>query len=41
VTGAPGEITDAPMSLLPPVLIPAYLVPFFDMLHAPEQFQYF
>jgi hypothetical protein len=32
-TGAPGEITVAPMSLLPLVLIPTYLVPLFDMLH--------
>jgi hypothetical protein len=32
-TGAPGEISVAPMSLLPLVLIPALFVPFFDMLH--------
>jgi hypothetical protein len=33
VTGAPGEISVAPMSLLPLALIPALFVPFFDMLH--------
>jgi hypothetical protein len=32
-TGAPGEISVAPMSLLPLVLIPGLFVPFFDMLH--------
>ena len=32
-TGAPGEITAAPMALLPLVLIPAYLVPLLLMLH--------
>src|SRR5262249_50506983 len=32
-TGAPGEVTTAPMALLPLVLIPAYLVPLFVMLH--------
>jgi hypothetical protein len=32
-SGAPGEITVAPMALLPLVLIPAYLVPLFIMLH--------
>jgi hypothetical protein len=32
-TGAPGEITTAPMALLPLVLIPAYFVPIFVMLH--------
>jgi hypothetical protein len=33
-TGAPGEITAAPMETLPLVLIPAFLVPLFLMLHA-------
>lgn len=33
-TGAPGEITTAPMSTLPLLLIPAFLVPLFLMLHA-------
>ena len=33
-TGAPGEITAAPMGALPLVLIPAFLVPLFLMLHA-------
>jgi hypothetical protein len=32
-TGAPGEITAAPMGTLPLVLIPAFLVPLFLMLH--------
>jgi hypothetical protein len=32
-TGAPGEISTAPMSTLPMLLIPAYLVPLFIMLH--------
>ncbi|MFZ1907350.1 MAG: hypothetical protein WAU56_18375 [Steroidobacteraceae bacterium] len=32
-TGAPGEITTAPMSTLPLLLIPAFLVPLFLMLH--------
>ncbi len=33
-TGAPGEITAAPMATLPLILIPAFLVPIFLMLHA-------
>lgn len=33
-TGAPGEISTAPMATLPLVLIPTYLVPVFLMLHA-------
>jgi hypothetical protein len=32
-TGAPGEITSAPMATLPLLLIPAFLVPLFLMLH--------
>jgi hypothetical protein len=32
-TGAPGEISTAPMSSLPLLLIPAFLVPLFVMLH--------
>ena len=32
-TGAPGEISAAPMATLPLVLIPAFLVPLFLMLH--------
>jgi hypothetical protein len=32
-TGAPGEISTAPMSTLPLLLIPAFLVPLFLMLH--------
>jgi hypothetical protein len=32
-TGAPGEISTAPMATLPLLLIPAYLVPVFLMLH--------
>ena len=32
-TGAPGEITTAPMATLPLLLIPAFLVPVFLMLH--------
>jgi hypothetical protein len=32
-TGAPGEITTAPMARLPLLLIPAFLVPLFLMLH--------
>ena len=38
-TGAPGEITSAPMAQLPLVLIPAYFVPIFVMLHAAALFQ--
>jgi len=33
-TGAPGEISTAPMATLPLLVIPAFLVPFFLMLHA-------
>jgi hypothetical protein len=33
-TGAPGEISTAPMATLPLVLIPAFLVPLFLMMHA-------
>jgi hypothetical protein len=33
-TGAPGEITTAPMQTLPLLLIPAFLVPLFLMLHS-------
>ena len=32
-TGAPGEISTAPMATLPLLLIPAFLVPLFLMLH--------
>jgi hypothetical protein len=32
-SGAPGEISIAPMTTLPLLLIPAFLVPFFLMLH--------
>jgi hypothetical protein len=32
-TGAPGEISTAPMATLPLLLIPAFLVPVFLMLH--------
>jgi hypothetical protein len=38
-TGAPGEVTTAPMAFLPMVLIPAYLVPLFLMLHLAALFQ--
>ena len=33
-TGAPGEISTAPMATLPLLLIPAFLVPLFLMLHS-------
>jgi hypothetical protein len=33
-TGAPGEISTAPMASLPLLLVPAFLVPLFLMLHA-------
>jgi hypothetical protein len=33
-TGAPGEISTAPMASLPLLLIPAFMVPVFLMLHA-------
>jgi hypothetical protein len=33
-TGAPGEISTAPMATLPLLLVPAFLVPLFLMLHA-------
>ncbi len=32
-TGAPGEISVAPMATLPLLVVPAFLVPFFVMLH--------
>ena len=32
-TGAPGEVSTAPMATLPEVIIPAFLVPLFLMLH--------
>jgi hypothetical protein len=32
-TGAPAEVTTAPMSQMPLVLVPAFLVPLFMMLH--------
>jgi hypothetical protein len=32
-TGAPGEISTAPMAMLPLLVIPAFLVPLFLMLH--------
>ena len=32
-SGAPGEVTTAPMAYMPLVLIPAFLVPIFIMLH--------
>jgi hypothetical protein len=32
-TGAPGEVSSAPMATLPLLLIPAFLVPLFLMLH--------
>lgn len=38
-TGAAGEITTAPMAQLPLVLIPAFFVPFFVMLHLTALFQ--
>jgi hypothetical protein len=38
-SGAPGEVTTAPMAQLPLVLIPAYLVPLFVMLHLSSLFQ--
>jgi len=38
-SGAPGEVTTAPMAQLPLVLIPAYLVPLFVMLHLTSLFQ--
>jgi hypothetical protein len=38
-TGLPGEITTAPMALLPLVLISAYLVPIFAMLHFTALYQ--
>ena len=37
--GVAGEVTTAPMAQLPLVLIPAYLVPFFVMLHLAALFQ--
>ncbi len=38
-SGAPGEVTTAPMAQLPLLLIPAYLVPLFFMLHLVALFQ--
>jgi hypothetical protein len=38
-TGAPGEITTAPMALLPLVLIPTFFVPIFVMAHLAVLFQ--
>lgn len=38
-SGAPGEVTTAPMAQLPLVLIPAFLVPLFVMLHLAGLFQ--
>jgi hypothetical protein len=38
-TGALGEVTVAPMAQLPLLLIPAYLVPLFIMLHVSALFQ--
>lgn len=38
-TGVPGEISTAPMGQLPLVVIPAFLVPLFVMLHASAVFQ--
>jgi hypothetical protein len=38
-TGMTGEVTTRPMSQLPLVLIPAYLVPLFVMLHLTALFQ--
>lgn len=38
-TGSPGEVTTAPMARLPLLLIPAYLVPIFVMLHLSALFQ--
>jgi len=32
-SGAPGEVSTAPMATLPLLLIPAFLVPLFLMLH--------
>ena len=32
-TGAPGEISTAPMATLPLLLIPSFMVPLFLMLH--------
>ena len=38
-SGAAGEVTTAPMAQLPLLLIPAYLVPIFVMLHLAALFQ--
>jgi hypothetical protein len=38
-TGSAGEVTTSPMAQLPLVLIPAYLVPLFVMLHLAALFQ--
>lgn len=37
--GGAGEVTSAPMAHLPLLLIPAYLVPLFIMLHLAALFQ--
>jgi hypothetical protein len=39
ITGLIGNVTTAPMARLPLVLIPAYMVPFFTMLHLTALFQ--
>jgi hypothetical protein len=39
VAGLVGKVTTAPMAQLPLVLIPAYLVPLFIMLHLAALFQ--
>ena len=39
ITGLIGNVTTAPMARIPLVLIPAYMVPFFIMLHATALFQ--
>lgn len=38
-SGAPGEVTTAPMAMLPLLLIPAYLVPIFFMVHVTALYQ--
>jgi hypothetical protein len=38
-TGAAGEVTTTPMAQMPLVLIPAFLVPFFVMLHVTALYQ--
>jgi hypothetical protein len=39
ITGLIGNVTTSPMAQLPLVLIPAYMVPFFSMLHFTALFQ--